>query len=75
MGCGGENTGGDFLHEATHEFENHQASGDDNKHYDNIARGEEDKLEEIANKWDGESGDHNADDSDEEAGTELVEWF
>lgn len=65
MGCGGENTGGDFLHEATHEFENHQASGDDNKHYDNIARGEEDKLEEIANKWDGESGDHNADDSNE----------
>lgn len=75
MGCGGENAGGDFLHKATHEFENHQASGDDNKHYNNITRGEEDKLEEIADKWDGESGDHNADNSDEEAGTELVEWF
>lgn len=55
--------GGDFLHKATHEFENHQADGDDNKHYDNITRGEKDKLEEIANEWDGESGNHDTNNS------------
>ena len=73
MGCGGKNTGGDFLHEATHEFENHQAGGDNNQHYDNIAGGEKDEFKEIANKRNGEGGSHNTNDSDEEAGAEFVE--
>lgn len=74
MGVGVENAGGDFLHQAAHQFENHQAGGDNNEHYNNIAGGEEDKLKEVADKRNGKGGGHNTNDSDEEAGAELVEW-
>ena len=73
MGVGVENAGGDFLHEATHQFENHQAGGDDDEHCENITGGKEDEFEEIANEGDGEGGSHDADDGDEEAGAEFVE--
>ena len=73
MGVGIENAGGDFLHKATHEFENYETDSDNNKHYDDIARGEKDEFKEIANKRNGEGGSHNTNDSDEEAGAEFVE--
>ena len=62
MGVGIENMDGDFLHQAAHEFENHQAGGDNNEHYDNIAGGKKDEFEEIADEGDGEGGSHDADD-------------
>lgn len=73
MGVSVENVSGDFLHEAAHEFENHQAGSDNNEHYDNIAGGKEDKFKEVADEWNGKGSSHYADNSDEEAGTELVE--
>ena len=74
VGVGIENMDGDFLHQAAHEFENHQAGGNNNQHYDNVAGGEEDKLKEVADKRNGKGGGHNTNDSDEEASTEFVEW-
>ena len=73
MGVGIENMDGDFLHQAAHEFENHQAGGNNNQHYDNVAGGKEDEFEEIADEGDGEGDSHDADDGDEEAGAEFVE--
>ena len=73
VGRGGENMGGNFLHEAAHQLENYQAGGDNNQHYDNIAGGKEDKLKEVADERDGEGGSHNADNRDKESGAEFVE--
>lgn len=61
MGRGGEDASGDFLHQAAHEFENHQAGGDNNKHHNNIAGGKKDKFKEIACEWNNEGGSHNTD--------------
>ena len=73
MGVGVENMSGDFLHQATHELENYQAGGDNNEHYDDIARSKEDEFKEVTNEWNSEGGSHNADDGDEETGAELVD--
>lgn len=73
MGIFVENVGGDFLHQAAHNFENDKAGGDDGGHHDEVGRGEENEFEEIADERDSEGGNHNANDRDKEAGAELIE--
>lgn len=67
-----ENASGDFLHQATHEFENNEAGNDNNRHNYKIGRGKEDKFEKVTNKRDNKSGDHDADDGEEKTGAEAV---
>ena len=68
-----KNAGGDFLHEAAHELENHQAGSDNSGHNDKVGWGKEDEFKEVANKRDDKSGSHDANNSKEEASAEFVE--
>lgn len=67
-----ENASGDFLHEAAHELENHQAGSNNSGHDDKVGWGKEDEFKEIADKRDGEGGSHNADNNKKEAGAKFV---
>lgn len=67
-----KNAVGDSAHEMAHEFENDKACGDNGKHNDEVGGREEDKFEKVTDKRNDESSSHDADDSEEEAGTKFV---
>lgn len=67
-----EEAGGEFLHEVFENEENHEAGGDDDGHDDEVLGGEEHEFKEVADEGDGESSSHDADDGEEEAGTERI---
>ena len=62
------------VHESTHDVENKEAGSEHDAEDDETVLGKEDEFEEVANEWNSKGGDHDADNSEEEASAKFVEW-
>lgn len=62
------------MHETAHDVENNEAGGEYDAEDDETVLGEKNEFEEVANKWNSEGGDHDANNGKKKARAEFVEW-